>query len=341
MKITYLFGAGASKNSIPITEGLIESMNEELRNFRDNFTSILNEVKTATSHPHISDPEKGEKIFKQFLSDFELIINSSRTHQSIDTFAKKLHIQKNHDTLNKLKTILSLYFIIVQSRKYADVRYDSFFASILEENHSTFPKNLKILSWNYDYQIEKAHSVYSGDPRIESCIRSLNIFSKNSLNDSFDSDKFGIIKLNGTAAFMLHSENNKPHLYFDFVDAPLNSSLTSEILANYVSLQITRKDEFIPALSFAWEDREAIVKKAIEFTKSTEILVVIGYSFPFFNRFIDRDIIRAMKNLKKVYFQAPDAGNLKERFLAIRDDIEDKNLEPRNDIKQFVFPNEF
>jgi len=69
-------------------------------------------------------------------------------------------------------------------------------------------------------------------------------------------------------------------------------------------------------------------------------LIVICYSFPFFNRNVDSQIIKTMKELKKVYFQAPDSDLIKERFQAIRDDIPENKLVPRIDIEQFLLPNE-
>jgi hypothetical protein len=45
-------------------------------------------------------------------------------------------------------------------------------------------------------------------------------------------------------------------------------------------------------------------------------------------------------SLKKVYFQAPDAEDLRERFLAINDKLDPNNLILRKDIKQFTLPNE-
>lgn len=340
--ITYLFGAGASKNTIPIVRELETSMNDELKWLKAEFDSILEEVLKLNVNPHIT-----KEVFKAFIEDFEFIIAHSKKHQSIDTFAKKLYIINDQINLKKLKTILSFYLVIIQSRKNADQRYDSFFASILQENHLAFPNNLRIISWNYDYQFEKAYSEYSRDPRTDACFSSLNIFSKNfRISSSFDTNKFGILKLNGTASSMLDVDNSNRYNYIETVNAEFDISLIHTILANYASLHHVSKtkSKLIPSLSFAWEEYthgKPIVQKAIEFSKQTEILVVIGYSFPFFNRLVDRDIINAMANLNKVYFQAPDANVLKERFLAIRDNIKDENLIIRRDIDQFVFPNEF
>jgi hypothetical protein len=97
-------------------------------------------------------------------------------------------------------------------------------------------------------------------------------------------------------------------------------------------------------LSFAWESDiygdDDIVKISIDTTQNTDILVVIGYSFSFFNCEVDRKIIGSMANLKKVYFQFPNAEIFKERFEAIRDDLTGVALVTKKDIGQFFLPNE-
>lgn len=52
---------------------------------------------------------------------------------------------------------------------------------------------------------------------------------------------------------------------------------------------------------------EDALQKAIQ---DTEVLVVIGYIFPFFNREIDREILKYMPNLKKIYIQDPNAEQI-------------------------------
>ncbi len=95
-------------------------------------------------------------------------------------------------------------------------------------------------------------------------------------------------------------------------------------------------------LSFAWEDYEfnapKITDKAIVATKDTEILVIIGYSFPFFNREIDRKIIGEMKSLRKVYFQDKSPDNIKLRFQAIRENVEGIEFVLYHDVEQFLLP---
>ena len=96
------------------------------------------------------------------------------------------------------------------------------------------------------------------------------------------------------------------------------------------------KDNFKNHLSFAWEHdtNSSFYKQLKNAVSDTEILVVIGYSFPFFNRKIDKLILEDFmgNSLRKVYFQATDAENLKERFLSINNKIKDVELVLRKDI---------
>lgn len=70
-------------------------------------------------------------------------------------------------------------------------------------------------------------------------------------------------------------------------------------------------------ISFAWEkgndtETSLLLKTKLEEAKKlvsdTNILVIIGYSFPFFNRDIDKvvfDHIRSCHSLQKIYYQDP------------------------------------
>jgi hypothetical protein len=62
-------------------------------------------------------------------------------------------------SLKKLKAVLSSFIIVVQARRGVDKRYDSFFASVLYRDgrrELKIPPNIRILTWNYDTQLEKA-----------------------------------------------------------------------------------------------------------------------------------------------------------------------------------------
>lgn len=334
-KITYLFGAGASKNALPI----VKEFPERIQNLIDFLEKDNIEFDESETFDDLGPTVRNTKndYYIEMIGSLKWMLKVIENHSSVDTFAKKLYIKGLNSELNRLKIALSVFFMIEQTRCPPDIRYDGFFASLIE-GLNLFPHNVNILSWNYDYQFEMAYSDYSGDNDLYSNRSDLRINTK--YGDKDFTEGFCIFKLNGTAGFYFKEEYKEYMNNYSIKDS-FSKYLLDKILKTYVAA--TYRYEIVPMLSFAWESERpliGILDLAIENTKYTDILVVIGYSFPFFNREIDRRIIRNMENLKKVYFQAPDAENLKERFQAIRDDLNDKSLITKYDKEQFLIPNE-
>ncbi|WP_282787342.1 hypothetical protein [Flavobacterium croceum] len=338
MNITYLIGAGASRDALPIVN--------EIPNRIEKVISLLESQDLQLSVTEKFDITNLELTKREvqinLINDLKWLLENSSNHASIDTFAKKLYIKNRDKDLNRLKSAFSIYLIIEQTINKADKRYDGFFASILKDNYYDFPENLKILNWNYDFQFEKTYSEYSDQKELRSNKNSLNIVSKYT-RDRRDNNNFSIIKLNGTTNIIGDNGINEYHYFSDFENS-LSITFLEKILRNYAALQLVTVNRLYSGLSFAWErfynDNNDIIKIAQSKTFETEVLVVIGYSFPYFNREVDRAIIGNMKNLSKVYFQSPDAETIKERFLSIRDDIPEKSLLTRKDVGQFLLPNE-
>lgn len=70
-------------------------------------------------------------------------------------------------------------------------------------------------------------------------------------------------------------------------------------------------------LTFAWEDAFKTMETASKQVLGTEVLIIIGYSFPFLNREVDRLIFDKMQDsLTKIYFQDPmlDGKFLRTQF---------------------------
>jgi len=329
MKITYIFGAGASCGALPMIGQIPERIN------------LM--INLLESQPHGIDLAKEWKfqnhrttfggILEKLIEELKWLEKNSANHASIDTFAKKLTITQSWNVLQKLKRAFSAYFVLEQIICPVEKRYDSFFAAILNED-GELPKNVRILSWNYDAQFEKAYSEYSQLKEIDRNRHLLNVIQKNATR-SQSKEKFCLIKLNGSCSIIESSVN-----VYEFCDpfkCDINPEVLEHLLASYYQVEIF--PGLRPALSFAWEKQGIdIVDYAIKETEDSEILVIIGYSMPYFNREIDREIIRSMKNLKKVYFQSPEAESLKDRFLTVRTDV--SNLVSVNDLKQFYLPGE-
>jgi hypothetical protein len=330
--ITYIFGAGASANCLPVVIEMPDRILELIGFLKSQPFSLGDgEFDSWRNTPK-------SEVFLLLLSDLEWIYENSKNHQSIDTFAKKLMIMQKWKELSRLKRALSVFFVFEQFRKRADPRYDGFFASIIKQRIDDFPANIKILSWNYDYQFEITFKSYSGDSRVIGNT-TFPIYSKFTNNNS-PASGFALYKLNGTASFV---RDGTEYTYFNYFKDNCDNEAFLEILRNYAAAAnlINRLNS---ALSFAFEtdldQTQSILNTAIEATNNTDVLVVIGYSFPFFNREFDRKLINSMEKLEKIYIQSPDASNVAERIEAVRDKLNPPRIVEKNDTSQFLLPNE-
>lgn len=350
--VTYLFGAGASAG---LKDNRILPVINELPARLEKMAELLgsDEYQLDDQNPFRNLAQFGVKktkrdIENQFRNDLQWLANESRKTASVDTLARKYDLKGESDLLEKLKIVLSAFFSLEQAKIRYDKRYEIFFTSIIK-TRLILPSHIRVLSWNYDIQFEMALSELSYNKSVGEIENILRI------NEKFHSDNldlgnnFSLTKINGTAKLY---NNTMPRRFVDKYDQPFSLETIESVINLYgLSIETLEHRSFRSNLSFAWETDQTdlhhldIVDKAIQCTSGTTILVVIGYSFPFFNREIDRKIINSMPHLRKVYFQAPDADNLKERFLAIRDGLTSdnpltQNLVTRFDLSQFVLPNE-
>jgi len=336
-KIVYIFGAGASKNALPI----INEIPDRIQKLFKKLETKEFELSDNESFDLKLEKPRSKRFYQlELIDSLKWLYKQRVNYASVDTFAKKLYITDNEENLNKLKIALSVFFICEQCINKPDKRYETFFASLLNRNLE-FPKNMRILTWNYDYQFELTFSGYSEKNNLSSFLHQLHIITKYAKEYNYKDDHCNIFKINGTTG--LYSNNDcEPYSFTDNLDRTFDKQFIEQIVRAFTNATYSK---FIyPGLSFAWEEENYsnIINLAVKDLEDTEILVVIGYSFPFFNREIDRKIIGDMKKLKKVYFQAPeqDVEALKERFQSIRDDIDDKLLVTKKDIDQFFIPNE-
>jgi len=216
----------------------------------------------------------------------------SRGHYSVDTFAKKLYLIDDNENLHKLKTVLSVYLVIEQSRKRVDKRYDAFLASVLskrEKQSVTLPEHLRILIWNYDRQLDKA--MYG--------------FCKNQKSKVAEMKHNHIHAINGSCHDIeeIYNSENKPawargiNLYKECMNC------TSPV---------------VPYIDFAWERNvPALLNKDIDyFTRDVTDIIVIGDSFPYFNRDIDTRLFnKCEKQVERIYLQCGKQNDVVEERL--------------------------
>jgi hypothetical protein len=290
-KITYLLGAGASAQVLPLIRPNSESGNVGLSVALENF--IFEYKGKIKANSKWNDVELGK------LAD---IVKKCKTFGTPDLAAKNYLEIGDQANYLMLKLLLSHYFQDKQDSpnvtgsgyegQNLDPRVVPFLTTI--SNKGKLPEGMKIISWNYDTQLEM------GAVKLRPVGGTMNDFST----------QFHVWPHNKTDAHQVDKDYFLLHLN------GICGSLYSEFhlgIGNPFPFDFTRPSDTL--LSFAWEDdrsfkKELFTEKRIELAKKmiakTTILVVIGYSFPFFNRKIDAELFSAMKNsLRKIYFQDP------------------------------------
>lgn len=334
--ITYLLGAGASANCMPV----ISNMQVRIRYLREFLETFSDKKLNPAAYLTMGFNKDYQSEYDQLQTELAWLLEESRPHQTVDTLAKKLYHTDN-DSLLRLKRVLIFYFLLEQlfyfqtgdvnlkntetfiPKQIPDKRYDSFIASILknEANKVEIKPGIRVITWNYDMQFEMAFRNYrkNADAYIFNVQKQLQVIpSRRCLDDPtyfnmIDIDKFSIIKLNGLALFDNEDANN----YRTVLDeAPINNRDRMNHFFTYCKQMFQndwKEKNFVKMFNFCWEHNSSFthtytgidktLKLAKQVAEKTDILVVIGYSFPFFNRETDSILINSMKNLRKVYIQ--------------------------------------
>lgn len=334
MKITYLLGAGASYNSIPII-GELNNAFIDVNNLCKNDQLVKQNVKLNRAKgifdSHMATGAKAAKLFG-----------------TVDTYSKKLSLT-NEEDLIQFKAALSLFFTIWQEidKKFLpmsrnneyydnlDNRYSGLLANFLDkyEGKIILNSNVNFLTWNYDTQLERALSLFT-DFSLEKVLQEFKVYPFNSELGS------RVIHLNGIAGIYQDVYDNKLKTLFNNKEYRNHSELFENILdfiSNSEDRQITNNELF----TYAWENDPISIKALLHaenILKDTNVLVVIGYSFPTFNDSVDKRLFNVLKNsskFHKVYYQDPNAS---VELLNARFDIDTSKIKVVNDVEQFILP---
>jgi hypothetical protein len=348
--VTYLIGAGASAGKRGDNGYIIEGLpcvNEisnclwSICNLIDK-TAIPNDLAWKNSQIGLDSVEDWESARKNLLRRLQSLRIQCERHATIDTYAKKLVLKNQQVAFKELEQLLALFFIYLQMQNFPDSRYDTFFANILETNLH-FPPNIRVISWNYDSQFELAYSGY--DEQGE-----LLVGSKNA---KLDID-YEIIKINGTASFERQTSIAKLRKevwdrIWAIKDKPNHSEQLQreqtwllEFIFLYQLYVVGKKDN--THLSFAFDSSqpsEKILSRVDKIISQTDALVIIGYTFPFFNREIDRKILQRLKPNAKIYIQDLNPKSVRQSLEAVLTDeqrqVQIKEIERT---EQFYLPPE-
>ena len=329
--ITYLFGAGASFNALPVVADIPNRINQ----FIIRLESEEFELDNSTTFDDLSleDPKSKRQYQLDLINSLKWLIDECKNYKSIDELALELFSNFQLLDLQKLKVTMSIFFVFEQALNKLDYRYEELFDYL---NRYDNPENVKIISWNYDYQIELANLKYGYSDDIHHLQQYLGVVEKFSSIGYEDDSRKNIFKINGTVS--LHSiSGSSKYFYSRDISGPVDKAFIKKLIWSYAAVMYL--NERTSSISFSWEsDVTKVIEQAIESTKDTDTLVVIGYSFPLVNREVDSRIIGNMSKLKRIYFQAPNADVVNDQFKTIN--IELKNLKLVNQFatKHFLLP---
>ena len=131
-----------------------------------------------------------------------------------------------------------------------------------------------------------------------------------------------------------------------YITGDAETPIELQLIESYSNTHVDTSEmgfQFKTHLSFAWEHSENSqkMKDTIKATlEDTEQIVVVGYSFPFFNRETDREIFRNMNSLKKVYIQDPNPKAVRLSLEAVLPDNSSVEIVELSDCTQFYLPKE-
>lgn len=359
-KIVYLFGAGASYHAIPVVSG----MKTRLQTFLEYYNNNRNLVINMNVH---SLNRKGKLVILEKYK--ELVKETSRSF-SIDTLARKFFLRGDMNKLNDVKELIAAYLVweqvvnkegqdrintrpehinvYVPATNYFsyfwkgssaepksviqtdiplesfDYRYESLF-SVLADKRNKLSENVSFISWNYDNQVEIAiDRVFN----IEG-----NEKKKNRTLDSIFDNRF--IKLNGSAGLS----------NFDWEPVSKFNSEKDERLKEIAEFLSVEGKTYPNRIKFAWEnDKDLPRNRASMHLQEADELVIIGYSFPDYNRKVDYQMLNEFwgtTHTKKITIQdtLENADKVAQRVKSITNLQANKdNIKIYTELQQFYIP---
>lgn len=311
-EITYLFGAGASYYSMP----LVENFGNRFKVFTDFLRNTVPNAKNG------------------FMAECEQFSQQVKNHLSFDTFFKKMFHLPENDDVQKFKVVLLIFFLYeglldisnnevfnnteANKDKYGvkrgniDPRYEALVAGLLYPSKDKFSLITKVnfLTWNYDVNLITAIKNFKS-----SKVPFADFFKlyEESLNRFVFDEKLQLIHLNGRVFHPQYSKTEVSNEYSLMVE------LTA--LINEYYNKESKVWDFSKQISFSWETlddtdlrfgKPVHIAEAIDAVRRSDIIVIIGYSFPLYNRLIDSAILNQSNlNGKTVFIQDPHAEELK------------------------------
>ena len=224
------------------------------------------------------------------------------------------------------------------ARRPADPRYGDFFAYMVDRDmyeNLAMPADVRVITWNYDDQFEKSFADYFEHPDHRREVGSmLQVTPATGTSADHYDDIFSIYRLNGAAGIRKRSDQ-LTHYFNAFVQDRRNLSAALRLTLHFYR-NVSSVTDF-PYLQFAWENdtRRANILDHIVGFSPVETVVVIGYSFPIFNRRLDREVFEALRP-KEVFLQVAGDNAVTDRLVGVG--IKRELIKVVGDRNQFFIP---
>ncbi len=353
-KIGYLLGAGASANKVPI----VSQFEKVLKQYLATVSEFKLKVKGPV--PPFNSDLSYENAKKEYISDINWLIEGVKHHYSIDTFARKLYLQGDYNNYRKLKLLLNEFLIYIEHTQGVDKRYDAFFAALLDkDSHDNLVlPDFTMFTWNYDRQAELSLAQFM-KKSTKAVGEEFTFLPRDAKSKNVDqySDGFMHVKLNGSSGYLEYKneigsleydydlvgtdENKRYNLLYKSIDRHYNG--INFIQGPLIKDEVADSYKFDPMINFSWENpgyTDGLRKLALNKATSIEILVVIGYSFPTFNRKLDSDLLQAMVDLEKIYLQIPpeNIDEVQQRLEPLLSPQQEVQIDQRSQTGEFYIP---
>ena len=312
--VTYLLGAGASYHACPIWK---EQAMKMIAMANSNLPPIVRDEQSKSSQLPNSE---------NIILDIGYFGNKALEYGTIDTYARKLFLTDQTSELRRLKVAVSMFFTLWQIAripdlktrklngkivKYEDIdlRYIQLLAAITDfdyQNNVIVKPNINFVTWNYDLQLELAFKKFNHNNTSWD-----NLSQRLKFRNLEENEKLQICHLNGYHGFYQNKDVELDFLTLSDSNDKSIPSVLDEI--DYIPTSAKRKKISLSNhINYAWESNPKSVRirdQAQAIFKQTDILVIIGYSFPNFNKEIDKTLFDNLKGRSTtIIYQDPNAS---------------------------------
>lgn len=345
MTTTYLLGAGASVGALPTYDTIWDRLEYFVQLLRNRNSQVFRLLSGFPNYDVIAT--RFEDLYQQSRSARLNLYSPDQFARIL------IDVQRDYESAWYYKMLLSLYILFEQTDKnlgpgislldstlnipdierlqtqaapFVDGRYSTFVLNkLVNDKGIAFPDDVNILTWNYDTQFELIYQAMLGSSvSIADAVDAFSVFPNPAMNPKGAK----IVKLNGSAAMFESGGETRTvdqlplrSLPFD-IDLPTNIQNLARVLScmdEAVSLDKPWK-KFNPLIAFAWDRKggsdnfpELAFQCAYHILRQTEKLVVIGYSFPSFNKSYDQSLF-ADQDIRECVINTGDNTETGRRF---------------------------